>query len=138
MHEPVFTQFAPTPVGPYSQAVLANGVLYGAGQLGLDPVSGALVSSDTAGQAEQVLRNIEAVLIAAGASMRDVVRVTVYLVDLSEFAAVGAVYARFFPERPPPGRPSRSRHSTGGTRRDGLFRRIALKSSAALNPCGGF
>ncbi len=101
MHEPIFTRFAPTPVGPYSQAVLANGVLYGAGQLGLDPVSGTLVSQDTAGQAEQVLRNIEAVLLAAGAAMRDVVRVTVYLVDLSEFAAVGAVYARFFPERPP-------------------------------------
>jgi len=101
MHEPIFTRFAPTPVGPYSQAVLANGVLYGAGQLGLDPVSGTLVSQDTAGQAEQVLRNIEAVLLAAGAAMRDVVRVTVYLVDLSEFAAVGAVYVRFFPERPP-------------------------------------
>lgn len=101
MHETIFTRFAPAPVGPYSQAVLANGVLYGAGQIGLDPVSSALVSSDTAEQTEQVLRNIEAVLSAAGASMRDVVRVTVYLVDLSEFAAVGAVYARYFPDRPP-------------------------------------
>ncbi|NLN45181.1 MAG: RidA family protein [Clostridiaceae bacterium] len=101
MHETIFTRFAPAPVGPYSQAVLANGVLYGAGQIGLDPVSSALVSSDTAVQAEQVLRNIEAVLSAAGASMRDVVRVTVYLVDLSEFAAVGVVYARYFPDRPP-------------------------------------
>ena len=101
MNEPIFTQFAPTPVGPYSQAVLANGVLYGAGQLGLDTVSGALVSSDTAGQAEQVLRNIEAVLLAAGASMRDVVRVTVYLVDLSEFAAMVWCCA-FFPTGHPP------------------------------------
>lgn len=101
MHETIFTRFAPAPVGPYSQAVLANGVLYGAGQIGLDPVSSALVSSDTAEQTEQVLRNIEAVLSAAGASMRDVVRVTVYLVDLSEFAAVGVVYARYFPDRPP-------------------------------------
>ena len=101
MHETIFTRFAPAPVGPYSQAVLANGVLYGAGQIGLDPVSSALVSSDTAVQAEQVLRNIEAVLSAAGASMRDVVRVTVYLVALSEFAAVGVVYARYFPDRPP-------------------------------------
>ncbi|MBP7401732.1 MAG: Rid family detoxifying hydrolase [Clostridia bacterium] len=100
MHDPVFSRFAPAPVGPYSQAVRAGKTLYGAGQLGLDPATGRL-AGDTAAQAGQALRNIEAVLAAAGASMRDVVRMTVYLVDLGEFAAVNAIYAGFFADNPP-------------------------------------
>jgi hypothetical protein len=137
MHEPVFTQFAPTPVGHLFPAVLANGVLYGAGQLGLDPVPERWCSSDTPDRRSRC-SGTSSGAYSGRCFDADVVRVTVYLVDLSEFAAV-VRYTPFLPRAATrqddhPGRGT----STGGTRRDGLYRRIALKSSAALNPCGGF
>lgn len=101
MKKTIFTEFAPRPGGPYAQAVIAGGLLYGAGQLGLDPLTGRMVSDNTADQAGQVLANIGAVLSAGGMTAGDVVKVTIYMTDLADFAAVNAVYARFFAVDPP-------------------------------------
>jgi 2-iminobutanoate/2-iminopropanoate deaminase len=94
---------APTAIGPYSQGVRHGGLLWLSGQLGLDPASGALVAGDAAAQAEQALRNLDAVCRAAGCGLGKAIRCTVYLTDLADFAAVNAVYARWF-EAPYPAR----------------------------------
>jgi len=101
MREVVQTDKGPAAVGPYSQAIVAGGLVWVSGQIPLDPATGQLVGSTGAEQAEQVLRNLRAILEAAGASMEQVVRATVYLVDLGEFDAVNQVYAKHFGERPP-------------------------------------
>lgn len=93
------TDDAPAPIGPYSQAIAAGGMLFTAGQIGLD-ASGELAES-VVDQAEQALRNLEAVLIAGGASCAAVVKTTIFLLDLNDFAAVNEVYGRFFHESPP-------------------------------------
>ncbi|WP_448570461.1 RidA family protein [Trichothermofontia sp.] len=92
------TEQAPAPVGPYNQAIVASGqLLFAAGQIALDPVTGAIVGTgDVAQQAEQVMANLQAVLAAAGASWADVVKTTVFLADMNDFAAMNAVYARYF------------------------------------------
>jgi 2-iminobutanoate/2-iminopropanoate deaminase len=97
----VATDQAPKAIGPYSQAVEANGVIYTAGQVALDPQSGELVGHTVAEQTEQVLKNLGAVLAAAGASLQDVVKTTVYLADMGEFAAMNEVYARHFGRHKP-------------------------------------
>ena len=94
----VQTDGAPAAIGPYSQAVSADGWVYSAGQIGLVPGRGELVGPSVEEQAEQVFRNLEAVLGAAGASFADVVKTTVYLADMAEFAAVNEIYARHFTE----------------------------------------
>jgi len=95
------TDAAPAPVGAYSQAVLGDGWLWCAGQLPLDPGTGELRQSTPEEAAERCLANLEAVVSAAGGSLADAVRLTVYLVDLAEFAAVNEVFARRFPVDPP-------------------------------------
>ena len=97
----VHTDNAPKAIGPYSQAVKAGGFVFVSGQIPLDPETGQLVDGDIVAQTERVLKNVQAVLEAAGASMADVVRATVYLKDLNDFAVVNEVYARFFPSAPP-------------------------------------
>ncbi|MEB3156862.1 MAG: Rid family detoxifying hydrolase [Cyanobacteriota bacterium] len=93
----VNTPEAPAPVGPYNQAVLAGGWLYCSGQIALDPQSGALVGAgDVEQETRQVLRNLQAVLREAGASPAQVVRTTVYLADLADFATVNGLYAEVF------------------------------------------
>jgi len=93
----VNTSGAPAPVGPYNQAVKAGGWLYCSGQIALDPQSGSLVGAgDVAAETRQVLANLQAVLQAAGASPAQVVRTTVYLVDLADFATVNGLYAEVF------------------------------------------
>jgi 2-iminobutanoate/2-iminopropanoate deaminase len=94
------TPNAPAAVGPYSQAIVAGDFVFTAGQVGLDPATGTLVDGIEA-QAEQVLRNIEAVLAAAGLSMADVVKTTVLLADMADFATVNTIYARHMPDPPP-------------------------------------
>lgn len=96
MRERIFTPEAPEPIGPYSQAILAEGVLFCSGQIPIDPQTGELVAGDVAAQAERAFRNLEAVLKAAGKSFDDVVRTSLYLVDMADFAAVNAVYDRCF------------------------------------------
>lgn len=103
MRSPVTTPDAPAAIGPYSQAVRSGGLLWCSGQLGLDPATGAFVPGDTAAQAEQCLRNLDAVCREAGTGLAKAVRCTVYLADLNDFAAVNAVYARWF-EAPFPAR----------------------------------
>ncbi len=97
----VSTDTAPAAIGPYSQAIKANGLLFVSGQLPVDPESGAIISDDPAEQCRQSLRNIEAIARAAGLDMTRVVRTTVLLKDLGSFAAVNAAYAAFFPGIPP-------------------------------------
>lgn len=90
------TPDAPKAIGPYSQAIAANGFVYTAGQVGADPKTGALVEGGIAEQTEQVLKNLEAVLKAAGSSLDDVVKTTVFLADMNDFAKMNEVYARRF------------------------------------------
>ena len=92
----VSTDNAPKAIGPYSQAVVADNVVYTAGQVALDPTSGELVGTSVAEQTEQVLKNIAAVLAASGASLGQVVKTTVYLADMADFSAMNEVYARHF------------------------------------------
>ncbi len=94
----VHTDGAPAAIGPYSQAIVSGGYVYTAGQIALDPNSGELVRGGVEAQAEQVLDNLRAVLEAAGSSLDDVVKTTMYLADIADFVAVNEVYARYFSE----------------------------------------
>lgn len=96
----VYTERAPAPIGPYSQGVVAGGVLYTAGQIGLQP-NGIIVDGDAAAQARRAFENLRAVVEAGGATLETVVKTTVYLKDLNDFAAVNAVYAEFFGDSQP-------------------------------------
>jgi 2-iminobutanoate/2-iminopropanoate deaminase len=95
---------APKPVGPYSQAIVAGGLVFCAGQIPLDPATGKLVEGPIEVQTERVLANLQAVLAAAGSSLAKVVKATVFLADLDDFAAMNAVYARHFSSDPKPAR----------------------------------
>lgn len=97
MRRTVETDDAPKPVGPYAQAVLVGGLVFLAGQIGIDPRTGRLVEGGTHAQLVRVLDNLAAVLRATGHGLGDVVKTTVYLVDLGEMALVNEVYARYFP-----------------------------------------
>lgn len=97
----ISTPAAPAAVGPYSQAIVAHDLVFCAGQVGLDPTSGEIVEGGIEAEADRVLRNLTAVLDAAGCTLADVVKTTVFLVDIDDFAAVNAVYARFMPDPPP-------------------------------------
>lgn len=92
----VETVEAPKAIGPYSQVIIANGFIFTAGQVGADPKTGALVDGGIEAQTEQVLKNIEAVLKAAGSSLDDVVKTTVFLADLNDFAKMNDIYAKRF------------------------------------------
>ena len=97
----VATDRAPGAIGPYSQAIVAGGLVFTAGQIALVPGTGTLVAGDVAAQTRQVMANLEAVLAAAGSSFARVVKTTIYLTDMADFAAVNEVYAVHFPENPP-------------------------------------
>jgi len=96
MREAIATDKAPKAIGPYSQAVRIGNLLFCSGQIPLDPATGQLVTGDLADQTRQVFANLGAVLAQAGASFNDVARTTVYLADMSDFAAMNEVYATFF------------------------------------------
>lgn len=97
----ISTAQAPAAIGPYSQAIRSGNLVFVSGQIPLDPATGHLVEGDAALQTERVLRNLAAILEAAGSSLAQVVKTTVYLKDLGEFGKMNAVYARFFPDCPP-------------------------------------
>jgi 2-iminobutanoate/2-iminopropanoate deaminase len=99
--EPVATDRGPKAIGPYSQAIKANGLVFLSGQIPLDPKTQQLVEGDIARQTERVLENLKGIVEAAGSSLSRTVKTTVYLADLADFAAMNEVYARYFPERPP-------------------------------------
>ena len=100
----VATDKAPGAIGPYSQAIKLNNLVFTAGQIPLDPATGKLVEGDIAAQTERVMQNLQAVLEAAGSSLGQVVKTTCFLANMDEFAAFNEVYARYFSEN----RPARS------------------------------
>ena len=97
----VRTEKAPAAAGPYSQAVRVGQMVYTAGQIPMDPTTGKVVTGDITAQAEQALRNVQAVLEAAGASLDHVVKTTVFLQDMNDFGEMNEVYGRFFNQNPP-------------------------------------
>ncbi len=97
----VYTQEAPKPIGPYSQAVVAGNIVFCSGQISLDPVTGELVGKTAAEQAERAILNLKAVLNRAGSELSHVVKVTLYLKNMKDFEEVNAVYARHFLEMKP-------------------------------------
>ncbi|HOX06576.1 MAG TPA: RidA family protein [Planctomycetota bacterium] len=97
----ILSKDAPAPIGPYSQAVRAGDFLFVSGQIPLDPATGQVVAGDIAAATERVLRNLEAVFRSAGAGLDRAVKVTVYMRNLGDFAAMNEVYARFFGESRP-------------------------------------
>jgi 2-iminobutanoate/2-iminopropanoate deaminase len=96
MRQRITTESAPTAIGPYSQGIRAGQLVFCSGQIPLDPATGQLVGGDIAAQTRQVFANLQAVLTAAGASLDHVVKTTVYLADMNDFAAMNEVYATFF------------------------------------------
>ena len=101
MRRRVATDDAPRAIGPYSQAIEANGLVFASGQIPTDPKTGEFVAGGVAEQTEQVLKNLSEVLKAAGCGLADVVKTTVFLADMSDFAAMNEVYARHFEGDPP-------------------------------------
>ena len=96
----IYTEKAPAAVGPYSQAVVINGLVYTSGQIALDPTTGELVGTTIEEQAEQVMKNLVAILEAAGTKPENAVKTLCFLTDINDFAAFNAVYARYFTEKP--------------------------------------
>ena len=101
MKQIIQTDRAPQAIGPYSQAVKARGVVYASGQIPIDPATGQFVAGGIKEQTEQVLKNVAAVLEAAGSGLDRIVKTTVFLADMEEFAAMNEVYAKFFTNEPP-------------------------------------
>ena len=101
MKQPISTDRGPKAIGPYSQAIKANGFLFVSGQIPLDPETNQLIGGDIRAQTERVLENLKGIVEAAGSSLDRVVKTTVFLKDMGEFAAMNEVYARYFPADPP-------------------------------------
>jgi 2-iminobutanoate/2-iminopropanoate deaminase len=97
----ISTTGAPSAIGPYSQGIAAGGLVFCSGQVGLDPATGELVEGGVEAQAERALRNLASVLDAAGCGWADVVKTTVFLADIDDFATVNGIYGRFMPDPPP-------------------------------------
>jgi 2-iminobutanoate/2-iminopropanoate deaminase len=97
----ISTNRAPRPVGPFSQAIKANGFIFVAGQTARDPQSGQVIEGDITLQTERVMENLKAILEAAGSSLDRTLKTTVYLKDMDDFEAMGKVYSRYFPSHPP-------------------------------------
>ena len=101
MKDVITTDRGPKPIGPYSQAIKSNGFVYLSGQVALDPKSGELIGGDIRQQTERVFENIKGILEAAGANLHHVVKTTVFLKDMNDFAGMNEIYARYFPVDPP-------------------------------------
>ncbi|RRR67940.1 MAG: RidA family protein [Candidatus Viridilinea halotolerans] len=97
----VTTTDAPAAIGPYSQAIVAGGMVFVSGQLPVDPATSQLIEEDIGAMTRQIFANLQAVLTAAGTTLGQVVKMTVFLADMNDFQAMNAVYAEFFPENPP-------------------------------------
>ncbi len=100
MAEKIYTENAPAAIGPYSQAVQANGVIYTSGQIAIVPASGNIEASDIQGQTEQVMKNLEQVLSAAGTDFSKVVKTTCFLADIADFAAFNEIYGKYITGKP--------------------------------------
>ena len=119
------TEKAPAAIGPYSQAIAANGFLFTAGQIAIDPATGQVIDGDVVAQSERVLANLRAILEAGGAAMSDVVKTTVFLADMADFPKVNEVYARALGDA----RPARSTVAVAGLPRNV---RVEIEAVAAL------
>ncbi len=101
MRDVIATGQAPQAIGPYSQAIRAGGLIFTSGQIAIDPATSQIVAGDVGAQTERVLQNLSAILAAAGASLEKVVRCTVFLKNMGDFAAMNEVYGRYFKQAPP-------------------------------------
>ncbi|HMC73298.1 MAG TPA: RidA family protein [Terriglobales bacterium] len=101
MRDVISTNEGPRAIGPYSQAIRANGFVFVSGQVSIDPVTNTLVSGDVGAQTERVLQNLSGILKAAGSSLQKVVRATVFLKNMNDFAAMNEVYGKHFSSQPP-------------------------------------
>lgn len=101
MKKVIFTESAPAAIGPYSQAIHAGNFLFCSGQIAIDPATSAVLTGDVKAQTEQVMKNIEAVLKKAGGGFDRVVKTTIFLTSMNDFAVVNEIYGRFFKENPP-------------------------------------
>ena len=101
MRDVISTNEGPRAIGPYSQAIRANGFVFVSGQVSIDPVTNTLVSGDVGAQTERVLQNLSGILKAAGSSLQKVVRATVFLKNMNDFAGMNEVYGKHFPSQPP-------------------------------------
>ena len=101
MKDVISTERGPKAIGPYSQAIRANGLVFISGQVAFDPSTGQLIEGDVAKQTTRVLENLKAIAEAAGSSLDKAVKATVFLKDMNDFAAMNEVYARYFPHHPP-------------------------------------
>jgi 2-iminobutanoate/2-iminopropanoate deaminase len=133
MREAVATKDAPQAIGPYSQAIKAGGFVFVSGQVAFDPPTGKLVPGDVSAQTERVLKNVEAILNAAGTRLDSVVRCTVFLKDMNDFSAMNGVYGRFWKSAPP----SRTTVEVARLPKDALIEIdvIALDYRDGLVPC---
>jgi 2-iminobutanoate/2-iminopropanoate deaminase len=101
MRDVISSKEAPQAIGPYSQAIRANGFVFVSGQVAIDPATQQVIAGDIAAQTDRALKNLSAILKAAGSGLEKVVRATVFLKDMGDFAAMNEVYARYFPASPP-------------------------------------
>ena len=104
MKQIIFSPNAPAPVGPYSQAILANGILYVSGQIPIEPTTGAIISGDIKKETTQVMENLKAVLTAAGIGFQHVLKCTIFMTDMNDYADINSVYATYFDEKTAPAR----------------------------------
>ena len=104
MKQIIFTEKAPAPIGPYSQAVLFGDTLYTSGQIAIDPANGELVSGDIQAETKQVMENLEAVLEAAGMTFDNVIKTTIFIMDMNDFAKINEVYGSYLDEKTAPAR----------------------------------
>lgn len=101
MREPIATNTAPQAIGPYSQAIRGGGFVFVSGQIAIEPATGNIIGGTAAEQTERVMENLKAILQAAGTEMEKVVKCTVFLKSMSDFASMNEVYGRYFPQAPP-------------------------------------
>ena len=120
MNRIINTKNAPAPIGPYSQAVIANGFLFLSGQIAINPESGEVIQSSIAEETHQVMRNIKAVLLEASYSFEDVVKTTIFLSDMALFAEVNEIYGSFF-------------HKNFPARETGVLKTVKMKKSVLYN-----
>ena len=104
MKKIIFTDKAPAPIGPYNQAVLKGDTLYTSGQIAIDPATGELVTDSIEAETKQVMENMKEVLIAAGMTFEHVVKTTIFIMDMNDFAKINTVYATYFNEKTAPAR----------------------------------
>ncbi|OMQ11613.1 RidA family protein [[Flexibacter] sp. ATCC 35103] len=104
MKKIIFTEKAPAPIGPYNQAVLSGNTLYASGQIAINPASGELITENINDETKQVMENIAAILDAAGMTFENVVKATIFIMDMNNFAAINTIYGSYFNEKTAPAR----------------------------------